>query len=247
VVVAGTKFGPRLELPPLTDVERFALLHRMLWREGFDDRIAGHMTLRAADDTVFAIPFGLRWDEIRASDIVRIDRDGNVVEGARRVSSNIALHLAVHRHRRDAVVTVHHHPRWATVWAAAHKIPPLYDQLSAFAPDDLVLYPDYEAGVNNPDIAEANVRALGSSCTALLANHGVLVLAQSVEDAHLRCVALEHRARLAWHVTQLGGGEPLRPDVAAALADTIRVHNGWSHFFAAAARDELRRDADVLQ
>jgi len=236
------RFGPS----ELSQRDRFALLHRMLWREGYDDRIAGHITMRLDDGTLFASPYGLRWEEVRSSDVIRIDRDGVLVEGEWPVTTAIALHLVVHRERADAAVAVHHHPQWSTVWAAAHRVPPIYDQLSAFVDDDLVLYEEYEGGVNDPVLALANVQSMGTSSTALLSNHGVLVLAESIEEAHLRCVSLEHRARLAWRVEALGGGTPLRADVAEALARRMNAKGGWPQFFEAMARAELRRDPSVL-
>jgi len=239
--------GSTVEPAELPAQAQLALLHRMLWREGFNDRIAGHMTMRAGDGTLFASPYGLRWDEVHASDIIRIGPDGVLIEGRWPVSTAITLHLVVHRERADAVVAVHHHPEWATVWAAARKVPPIYDQLSAFVDDDLVLYDDYRGGVNVVELALANVKSMGPSKSALLANHGVLVLAGSVEEAHLRCVSLEHRARLAWRVEALGGGAPLRPEVASHLSRTMTAKGGWPQFFAAMARDEVRRDPSVLQ
>jgi ribulose-5-phosphate 4-epimerase/fuculose-1-phosphate aldolase len=246
--VTATVFdaGPQEVVSQLTDHARMALLHRMLWREGFDDRIAGHITMRVGDGTLLATPYGLRWDEIRASDVIRINNNGELLEGRWPVTTSITLHLAVHELRSDAVVAVHHHPQWSTVWAATHRIPPIYDQLSAFAEDDLVLYDDYEGGVNVPELAEANVRSMGMSSQALLANHGVLVLAGSIEEAHLRCVSLEHRAKLAWRVEALGGGTPLRVDVAKRIAHTMQQKGGWPQFFAAMARHELRCDPSVL-
>lgn len=231
----------------LTARQAFALLHRMLWTEGYDDRIAGHMTMRQEDGTLLATPYGLRWDEIRTSDIIRIDRDGALIQGDWPVSTAITLHLVVHRRRPDALVAVHHHPDWATVWSAAHRLPAIYDQLSAFADDDLVLYDDYLGGVNQVEVAEANVASMGTAANALLANHGVLVLGRSIEEAHLRSVALEHRAKLAWRVEALGGGTPLAPHVAAGLARSMRAKGGWPQLFAAMARAEVRRDPAVLE
>jgi ribulose-5-phosphate 4-epimerase/fuculose-1-phosphate aldolase len=218
----------------------------MLSREGYDDRIAGHITMRVSDGTLLASPYGLSWDEIRASDIIRINGAGELLEGRWPVTTAITLHLVVHQERPDAVVAVHHHPQWSTVWAAAHRIPPIYDQLSAFTEDDLILYDDYEGGVNILELAQANVRSMGTSSRALLANHGVLVLAGSIEDAHLRCVSLEHRAKLAWRVEALGGGKSLRVDVAETISQTMARKGGWPQFFDAMARRELRRDPLVL-
>jgi ribulose-5-phosphate 4-epimerase/fuculose-1-phosphate aldolase len=246
MTVTAVDLAPELDASRLTDRQGLALLHRILWSEGFDDRIAGHITMRSEDGTLLATPYGLRWDEVCASDIIRIDRDGQLVEGRWPVSTAITLHLVIHRERSDAAVAVHHHPEWSTVWAAAHRIPPIYDQLAAFADDDLVLYDDYSGGVAQAELAEANVRSMGTSAYALLANHGVLVLAPSIQEAHLRCVSLEHRSKLAWRVEALGGGVPLRPEVAAQLAGTIGKKGGWPGFFAAMARAELRRDRTVL-
>jgi ribulose-5-phosphate 4-epimerase/fuculose-1-phosphate aldolase len=246
-VTATSSHEQCLEPGQLAERQSLALLHRMLWREGFNEHIAGHITQRLDDGTLLASPYGLRWDEVRASDIIHIDLDGRLIDGRWPVTTAITLHLVVHRRRPDAVVAVHHHPEWATVWAAAHRVPPVYDQLSAFAPDDLVLYDDYSGGVNDWELAEANVASMGTSRLALLANHGVLVLAPSVELAHLYCIGVEHRARLAWRVEALGGGRPLRPEVAAGLAVTMQAKGGWPQLFSAMARAEIRRDPGVLE
>ncbi|MCU1463694.1 MAG: class aldolase/adducin family protein [Acidimicrobiales bacterium] len=246
MTTTAVQFEEGVEPAGLTDRQALALLHRMLWSEGFDDRIAGHITARQSDGSLLCTPYGLRWDEVRASDIIRIDRDGRILEGRWPVTTAITLHLVVHKMRSDAVVAVHHHPEWATVWAATRKVPPIYDQLSAFVEDDLVIYDDYSGGVNEWDLAEANVKSMGGSGQALLANHGVLVVATSIAEAHLRCVSLEHRAKLAWRVESLGGGIPLRSEVAAKLARTMRDKGGWPQFFASMARAEMRRDPSVL-
>src|SRR5215210_1480777 len=60
-------------LPPLTPDGELALLCRMLFREGYDDHLAGHITYKQADDTLLVNPWGLTWDEVRASDMMRID------------------------------------------------------------------------------------------------------------------------------------------------------------------------------
>ena len=54
------------DLPELSPQAELALLARVLFREGYDDHLAGHITYRQADETLFVNPFGLTWDEIRA-------------------------------------------------------------------------------------------------------------------------------------------------------------------------------------
>ena len=57
------------------------LLARTLWREGYDDHLAGHITISSDDGTLLCNPWFLPWDEFGPDDVIRIDLDGNVVEG----------------------------------------------------------------------------------------------------------------------------------------------------------------------
>ena len=163
-------------LPPLTPQAEVALLARMLYREGYDDHLAGHITSRQPDGTLLVNPWGLTWDEVSASDIMRIDLDGNVLEGKWTVTPAIPLHLELHKARHDIGVAVHNHPRWGTIWADLHRAPPVYDQTSAMVPGDPALYDDFGGSVDPVENARACVEALGDARMALLANHGVLVV-----------------------------------------------------------------------
>src|ERR1700722_10773491 len=133
----------------LTPQAELALLARTLYTIGYDDGTNnGHLTYRQPGDTFLTLPDGLGWNEVRASDVIRIDIDGNTVEGENDARPPIILHLEFHRARPGSNVTVHHHPRFATVWSAAGRIPPAYDQVSAWVPEEeMVLYDDYEGGV----------------------------------------------------------------------------------------------------
>src|SRR4051812_21709727 len=132
-------------LPELSPQAEVALLARMLHREGYDDHLAGHITSRQPDDTLLVNPFAMTWDEVRASDIMRIDLDGKVLEGPWTVTPAITLHLELHAARPDIAVAVHNHPRWATIWADAQRVPPVYDQSSAMVAGDVALFDDYAA------------------------------------------------------------------------------------------------------
>ena len=176
--------NPDLSRESLSPQAEVALLARMLYREGYNDHLAGHITYRQPDGTLLATPLVLAWDELRASDIIRMDMDGRVVEGRWIVSPAIALHIELYKMRPEVRVAVHHHPEYTTVWAAAGEKPPIYDQGSAIESDDgVTVYADYEGDVTDPLIARKNVEAMGDAHAALLANHGVLVVADSIERA----------------------------------------------------------------
>jgi ribulose-5-phosphate 4-epimerase/fuculose-1-phosphate aldolase len=240
---------PEIEITGLTPEAEVALLARMLHREGYNDHTAGHITYRQDDGTLLTNPFPLTWDEVRASDVVRIDADGNRLSGRYQPSPAIALHVELHRARPDVRVAVHHHPEWASVWAAAGEVPPIYDQTSAMVAGDLVLFDEYERDVTDVDAARRNVEALADHPAAILRNHGVFVVAPSIEIAHLRAVSVEWRCRLAWRVRALGvEGRPMEPGAVENMAR--RSESGdratWPWYYEAGIRRELRHDPRVL-
>jgi ribulose-5-phosphate 4-epimerase/fuculose-1-phosphate aldolase len=233
------------EMPPLSPRAELALLGRALDRIGYHDRIAGHLTYRQDDGTLLTNPVRLRWDELRAGDIMHIDLDGNVLDGPWTITPAIEMHLALHRARDDIRVAVHNHPKWATIWGDLHRVPPAYDQTSALAVGEIALYDEYDGTFVDEVNAKTAVEALGDARMALLANHGVLVVAPSVDLAYHRCHALEWRAEMAWHVEVIGGGVPLKPDVAEAVGlrfDERPMIGLWE----SAARREIDADPSVL-
>jgi ribulose-5-phosphate 4-epimerase/fuculose-1-phosphate aldolase len=232
-------------LPPLTPHAEVALLARMLFREGYDDHLSGHITYRQPDGTLLVNPWGLTWDEVRASDIMRIDLDGNVLDGPWTVTPAIPLHLELHRARHDVGVVVHNHPRWGTIWADLHRVPPVYDQTSAMVPGDPELYDDFNGSVDGVDNARACVDALGDGRMALLANHGVLVVGTDIAQAHHRSVYLEWRCRQAWHVEAVGNGVPVKDEVFTRFSAPFDIVS-FPGLFEAMARRELRADPTIL-
>ena len=125
-------FQPTAEklLPDLTPREELVLLARTLWHEGYDDHLAGHITYKQPDGTLLCNPWYLLWSQVRPEQVIRIDLEGNVLEGDWPAPLGIPLHLELHK-RRDVEVAVHSHPRYGTIWADAGRIPPVFDQSSA--------------------------------------------------------------------------------------------------------------------
>jgi L-fuculose-phosphate aldolase len=230
----------------LTPQGELALTARMLHRQGYDDPLAGHITCRAQDGSILVNPYELSWDEVKASDVVRVNIDGDLLDGSWSVTPAITLHLEVYRIRPDVHAIVHNHPRWATVWADCHRIPPIYDQTSALAVDDIALYGQYNNDVVDADEARRAALALGDSAMMLLANHGVLVVADNLRHAYHRATILERRCERAWHVEALGGGVPLSGGASAAVAAGADGGSRWPGLFTAMARREHRADPTVL-
>jgi L-ribulose-5-phosphate 4-epimerase len=234
-------------LPDLTPEEEIVLLARTLWREGYNDHLAGHITYALGDGTLLCNPWLLTWNEIRPRDIIRIDLDGTVVDGDWPVPLGIPLHLALHEQRTDVRVALHNHPLHGTVWSDLREVPPVYDQSSSLGGGgELVLVGEYDGGVDDRAAAHKAVAAMGGAELALLAGHGVFVLGSSIRAVHQRAVALEQRCQHAWYVRAAAGA--VDSPVPASWLDRVGRSdgNGFRGFWEAAARAELRADPTLL-
>jgi ribulose-5-phosphate 4-epimerase/fuculose-1-phosphate aldolase len=236
--------GRRDLLPPLGERAQVALMCRMLFQEGWDDHIAGHITFRSDDGTLLTNPWELAWDEICGSDIVTLDEEGQHLDGDWNVTPAIGLHIQLHKLRPDLRVVIHNHPRWSSIWANLQRIPPVYDQTAAHCGVDLPLFDEYQGTLEAEDKSLATARALGGAKWALLANHGALVVGKDLRQAHLRAITLEWRCRRAWEAEIAGGGVPLNDEAVQKVA--ITDPNGFPFLWEAMARRELRRDPGLL-
>jgi L-ribulose-5-phosphate 4-epimerase len=237
---------PEKLIPDLSLREELVVLARTLWREGYNDHLAGHITCNLGDGTLLCNPWLLTWAELHPSQVLRIDLKGRVVEGDWPVPLGIPLHLALHQLREDVTWAVHNHPIYGTVWADLGEVPPILDQSSALGGGRLVLVNEYSGPVNDPASARRAVEAMGDATLALLAGHGVFVLAGSARAAHQRAVALEQRCQHAWHVRAAGGDaqSPLPSAYLGAMAASDG--EGFLGFWEAAVRAELRADPHLL-
>jgi ribulose-5-phosphate 4-epimerase/fuculose-1-phosphate aldolase len=227
----------------LTARQQLAVLLDSLFTIGYNDHMAGHITLRLDDETLLCSPWGPQWDEVTATDIIRIDLQGNRLEGHWPVPPGIPLHLALHNQREHVRLAVHNHTRHSGLWAAAHKIPPVIDQTSGLTDATVVLVDEFDGAVEEYDIAAEAIQKMKGADIALLANHGVFVLGDSIAEAYFRCYVFEWRCQRAIEVSAIGEGVALRPSVHSALAKTV-VSRGFPGFWdAAVKRSVLRRPA----
>jgi L-ribulose-5-phosphate 4-epimerase len=241
-------FTPTAEklMPDLTVREELVVLARALWREGYNDHLAGHITVNLGDGTLLCNPWLVTWSELRPSQLIRIDLEGRVLEGEWPAPLGIPLHLELHKARNDVVWAVHNHPLYGTVWADMGEVPPILDQSSALGGGRLVLVDEYEGPVNDSGSAARAVKGMGDAAMALLAGHGVFVLGRSARAVHQRAVALEQRCQHAWMARAAGGTTESR--VPQAFLDQVARSDGegFIGFWEAAVRAELAADPHLF-
>jgi ribulose-5-phosphate 4-epimerase/fuculose-1-phosphate aldolase len=227
--------------------QELALLVRILAWLGYDDKLAGHVSLRDRDDeTLLVTPLGIFWREVCARDLLRVDGDGKLVEGEGRVNPTIIFHVELHRARPDIRVALHNHPPFGSIWAAAGELPPLLDQTGANGGGRAVIYREYEGAVIDRRVAAELARAYGSADMAILAQHGTLVTGNSVAQVLVRALSFEWRCRKAWEVACMGKtGTPLPEATAESLAQYADEYGEL--LLEAYGREQIARDPELLR
>jgi len=195
--------GPGVELTP---AQELALALRHLDDLGWCENLTGHITLQTGDDETasgdrFLVnPWGLWWAEVTAADMLTIDGDGRVVDGALDVTPAVHIHTELHRTRPDATVVVHNHPPYASALAAIGELPDLVHQNSSILTDEMVLVTDYDGEVDQPALGADLADAIGGASVALLVSHGVIVTAPTMAEAVYKSVLFERTCMLHWLV-----------------------------------------------
>jgi L-fuculose-phosphate aldolase len=189
---------------------------RRLHAKGLVTAAEGNVSVRTAEGLLVTAS-GVGKGDLTPELVIATDRDGTPLAAGPRVSSEIAMHLAIYRRRPDVRAIVHAHPPAATAFAVAHvplDQPILAESVLLLGPVPLVPY----AAPATPALAEAVGAACAGANALLLANHGAVTMGDTLARAHQRMETLEHLAHVTLLARTLGEPRPLPPaDVAALL------------------------------
>lgn len=165
-----------------------AACYRLVAQFGWDDLIFTHISARipGAQHHFLINPYGMLFEEITASSLVKVDGDGNkVMESEFEINpAGFTIHSAIHAAREDARCVLHTHSiNGVAVSAQQDGVLPLSQQ-SIFVLASLA-YHDYEGVALRDDEKPRLVADLGDKLFLMLRNHGLLTVADSVADAFL--------------------------------------------------------------
>jgi len=193
-----------------------AACYRLCALNGWDDLIYTHISAAVPGEPGrFLInPFGFRFDEICASNLVKIDLEGRVVGNlpARVNVTGFAIHAAVHAARPDAHCVMHlHNVNGIAVAAQEHGLLPLSQHALRFYGD--IGYHDYEGLALSPMEQTRLIEHLGQHSAMLLRNHGTLVCGRTVAEAYVLMDTLDKACEI--QIKALAGNAKLvTPDHA---------------------------------
>ena len=195
-----------------------AACYRLVARYGWDDLIFTHISARIpGPEHHFLInPYGMLFEEITASSLVKIDLAGaKVMDSPYEVNpAGFTIHSAIHAAREDAVCVLHVHSiNGIAVSAQAGGLLPISQQ-SVFVLRALA-YHDYEGVALNAEEKPRLVRDLGDKRFLMLRNHGLLTVGSSVADAFVAMYLLESCCMI--QVRAQAGGRLI--ELPAAIVD----------------------------
>lgn len=174
------------------------------FREGLFSGTSGNMSCFLREEGLMLItPTSVRYELLRAEDIVEMRLDGTVVEGALAPSSEWRMHAAIYEGVPDVGAVFHTHSPYATAFAVDRKtIPAVLIETHAFLGGDIRC-----AQYATPGTREVGLYALAAlngrhGCT--LANHGVVAVGSNLEQAYLCAEYIEDTARIYTYAKMVG-------------------------------------------
>ncbi len=198
--------------------------------------VYNHITARVpgADDQFLINEYGLGYEEVTASNLVKLDMYGNILEeGEHQINSTgYVIHSAVHAARRDVACVMHTHTSYGMVVSTLEEgLLPL--QQDAYQFHERVAYHEFEGVAEDVDERERLVTDLGDKDALIMRNHGLLTVGRSVGEAWVRMWHLEQACKV--QVLAQSTGQLIRQAPNAAIertaawydADTTALEWPW--------------------
>ncbi|KAI9690084.1 MAG: hypothetical protein M1820_010023 [Bogoriella megaspora] len=175
---------------------RLAAAFRIFGKFGFDEGVAGHITVRdpVETDTFWVNPFGLAFSLIKASDLIRVNEQGEIVDHGPIKRLNTAafmIHSAIHQARPDVNAACHSHSIYGRSFCSLGRPLDIISQDSCSFYNDHVLYENFNGIVLSEVEGKQIAQTLGDKKAALLQNHGLLTVGETIEAAVFWFVSME--------------------------------------------------------
>ena len=212
-----------------------AAAYRLTDHFGMTTLIYNHITARVPgmEDQFLINEYGLGYEEVAASNLVKIDMEGNILEeGEHRINfTGYVIHSAIHGARHDVACVMHTHtPYGMAVSTLEEGLLPLQQETYQF--HERVSYHEFEGVAVDVDERERLVTDLGGNNAMIMRNHGLLTVGRSVAEAWVRMWQLELACKI--QVLAQSTGQAIRQAPISAIekaamfdGDTVGLEWAW--------------------
>ena len=172
--------------------EQLAAVYRLLNHYGWDDLVYTHVSAKIPGTNYFLInQFGLLFSEVTASNLVKVDIEGNVISGGIINPAGFLVHSSIHKARPEVMCAIHTHTKEGVavsvdkrgLWPISQTAMLIINNLS---------YHDYCGLILNDSEKELLKQSLSSNDFMILRNHGLLTVGESIGDAFLNMRRLQN-------------------------------------------------------
>ena len=204
---------------------QLAAAYRLVDHFGWTELIYGHLTVRVPGPEIHFLinPFGLNYDEVTASNLVKIDLDGTIVDdsGYPVNRAGFVIHSAVHMaNAQKHKCVLHTHTRAGmAICAIEEGLRPVSMFATAF--HDAIGFHDYEGPSLDTDERERIRANLGDNNVLILRNHGLLVTGTTIPEAFLRLYRLERACQIQLDAAAAGTLNELSENAAIASREAM--------------------------
>jgi ribulose-5-phosphate 4-epimerase/fuculose-1-phosphate aldolase len=203
---------------------KLAAALRIFGRLGFDEGVAGHITARDPKNPhhFWVNPLGRSFKLMRVSDLIKVDEDGQIIEGDGLLNqAAFAIHSRIHLARPDVVAAAHSHSVYGKAWSALGRLlDPLTQDSCAFY-DDHALFDDFTGVVLDVGEGDRIAESIGARKAVILRNHGLLTVCNTIDAAAWWFITMERTCQAQLMSEAAGTPIPIDRNHAKATRDQV--------------------------
>lgn len=214
--------------------ERLAAALRLFGKFGFDEGVAGHITVRDPEhlDHFWVNPMGKSFKQMCVSDLLQVNHKGEVVAGKGLLNgAAFTIHSQIHMAHPEVTAAAHAHSVYGKSWSSLGRLlDPITQDACAFY-NDHVLFDDFTGVVLDDSEGTRIAAALGDKKAAILQNHGLLTVGQSVDEAAWWFITMERSCQAQLMAEAAGKPVLIKDEYAAQTHGTVgSTLAGWFSF-----------------
>jgi ribulose-5-phosphate 4-epimerase/fuculose-1-phosphate aldolase len=213
---------------------KLAAALRLFGKFGFDEGVAGHITVRDPEltDHFWVNPMGRSFKQVRVSELLLVSHTGEVVEGKGLLNgAAFTIHSRIHMANPNVTAAAHSHSVYGKAFSTLGKLlDPLTQDSCAFF-EDHVLFAEFSGVVLDNSEGQSIAAALGDRKAAILQNHGLLTVGATIEAAAWWFITMERSCQAELMARAAGTPKLISPEVARLTRETVgNPLAGWFSF-----------------